>query len=162
MTDLVFGLCNPLHVEIDPPPPHPQPSWETVKSFPVWRWETVKPNTQLSLNTSRADPSMQSAYCSQCVPTKGKERNLPSLLSPRGPGNVSCVTLWRELCRTPLPSPTVLASCEIADSHPNHTIWQIVRFGVFATDIPVANYWRKLPANPAQILDPGQLSLPLQ
>jgi hypothetical protein len=29
---------------------------------------------------------------------------------------------WRQSCHTPSPSPTLLASCEIADSHPNQTI----------------------------------------
>ncbi len=39
-----------------------------------------------------------------------------------GPGSVSCVELWRQSCHTPPPSPTLLASCEIADRHPNQTI----------------------------------------
>jgi hypothetical protein len=33
-----------------------------------------------------------------------------------------CVTLWRQSCLTPPPSPSLLASWEIADRHPNQTI----------------------------------------
>ncbi len=33
-----------------------------------------------------------------------------------------CVTLWRQSCLTPPPSPNLLASWEIADRHPNQTI----------------------------------------
>jgi hypothetical protein len=53
---------------------------------------------------------------------QGEGTQPPSLLSPPGTGSVSCVTLWRQSCHTPPPSPTLQASCEIADSHPNQTI----------------------------------------
>ncbi len=51
---------------------------------------------------------------------QGEGKQPPSLLSPPGPGSV---TLWRQICPTPPPSPTLLAGCETADNHPNHTIW---------------------------------------
>jgi len=53
------------------------------------------------------------SYTKLSVWIKGRERNRPSLLSPPGPGSV-------RLCNAT--SPTLLASCEIADSHPNQTI----------------------------------------
>ncbi len=56
------------------------------------------------------------------VTHKGRERNPPPLLLPPGPGSVR---LWNAM-ETELPQshslPTLLASCEIADSHPNQTI----------------------------------------
>ncbi len=50
---------------------------------------------------------------------QGEGTQPPSMLSPPGPGSVR---LWRQSCLTPPPSPTLLARCEIANSHPNQTI----------------------------------------
>jgi hypothetical protein len=53
---------------------------------------------------------------------QGEGTQPPSLLSPPGPGSVRlCNAIETELPHSP-PSPTLLASCEIADSHPNQTI----------------------------------------
>jgi hypothetical protein len=53
---------------------------------------------------------------------EGRERNPPPCSRHLGQLVEGCVTQWRQSCHTPPPSPTLLASCEIADSHPNQTI----------------------------------------
>ncbi len=58
-----------------------------------------------------------------CVarPRGGNAPPPPSLLSPPGPGSVRlCSAMETELPNSPS-LPTLLASCEIADSHPNQT-----------------------------------------
>ncbi len=54
--------------------------------------------------------------------TKGWERNPPPCSRHLGQVVKGCVTLWRQCCLTPPPSPSLLASWEIADRHPNQTI----------------------------------------
>jgi hypothetical protein len=53
---------------------------------------------------------------------QGEGTQPPSLLSPSGPGSGRFCKLWRQTCPTPPLFPTLLASCEIADSHTNNTI----------------------------------------
>jgi hypothetical protein len=55
---------------------------------------------------------------------KGREHNPPPRSRHLGQvvSGCECVTLWRKTCLTPPPSPTLLASWEIADRHPNQTI----------------------------------------
>jgi hypothetical protein len=55
-------------------------------------------------------------------PYQGEGTQPPSLLAPPGPGSVRLCNAWRQICPTPSPTPTMLASCEITDSHPNQTI----------------------------------------
>jgi hypothetical protein len=54
--------------------------------------------------------------------TKGRERNPTPCSRHLGQIVYGCVTLWRQSCHTPPPSPSLLVSCEIADRHPNQTI----------------------------------------
>ncbi len=54
--------------------------------------------------------------------TLRREHNPPSCSRHLGQVVWGCVTLWRQSCLTPPPSPTLLASWEIADRHPNQTI----------------------------------------
>ena len=53
---------------------------------------------------------------------KGRERNPPPCSRHLGQVVSGCVTLWRQSCLSPPPSPSLLASWEIADRHPNQTI----------------------------------------
>ncbi len=53
---------------------------------------------------------------------KGREHNPPPCSRHLGQVVKGCVTLWRQSCLTPPPSPSLLASWEIADRHPNQTI----------------------------------------
>ncbi len=56
------------------------------------------------------------------IGAKGRERNPPPCSRHLGQVVKGYVTLWSQSCHTPPPSPTLLASCEIADSLPNQTI----------------------------------------
>ncbi len=60
--------------------------------------------------------------CNSPTHTKGRERNPPTCSRHLGQVVLGSVMLQRQICPTPHPSPTLLASCEIADSHPNQTI----------------------------------------
>ncbi len=53
---------------------------------------------------------------------KGREPNPPPCSRHLGQVVKGCVTLWRQSCLTPPPSPALLASWEIGDRHPNQTI----------------------------------------
>ncbi len=55
--------------------------------------------------------------------TQGEGTQPPSMLSPPGLGSVLlCNAMETKLPNSPSPPPTLLASCETADSHPNQTI----------------------------------------
>ncbi len=90
------------------------PSRESKSGLPYskqTRYHTEPCRTINKMGSSKTE-SKTLLWCR--VVCKGRERN-PSPC--RG-----CVTLWRQICPTPLPYPTLLVSCEIADSQPNQTI----------------------------------------
>ncbi len=76
-------------------------------------------------------------------------------LLPPPPQKSFCHFIWARqcsdmgsICHTPpLPLPTLLANCEIADNRPNHINCH--------THHCCQLYWQKLPANPAQISAAG-------
>jgi hypothetical protein len=102
--------------------PHPNELRHTPMSYATPQWATPHPNELRHIPMSCATYQWATPHPNELRHIQGEGSQPPSLLSPPGPGSVRRVTIWRQSCHTPPPSPTLLASCEIADRHPNQTI----------------------------------------